>query len=292
MKTLIRFITRCMMIFLLVIFTTTGYAKMVSIQDVDGRPRGLKIADDGSQDINVQDQTTPVLILPMVQQLLLTTLAAHANKGDYSFEVVSATGLVANQHIRIINSNADRYYFGTILSVVSTTVNLDTPIDFDYIAGSEVTSSNINMAVDGDPTPIIFTLRTGAPSIPSAVDITRMIFTCVTDGLVDLTKFGDLTALTRGMVFRKVTPTVTTNIFNIKTNADLANIAYDFTAYVATNPQQGKNGFVCRLTFAGQNKMGVALRLEQNDNLEVLIQDDIDGLALLEVILEGHTTIN
>lgn len=122
-----------------------------------------------------------------------------------------------------------------------------------------------------------------------------MMFTCITVGIVDLTTFGDLAELTRGIVFRSVSSTgemTIRNIFNLKSNADLANIAYDFDVYAKTNPQQGVDGFTSRLTFGGQSKIGVVLRLEQDENLEMLIQDDIDGLTKLTVILEGHIAID
>ena len=143
------------------------------------------------------------------------------------------------------------------------------------------------MAVNGSVTPVVFKHRLGTPSTPSETDITRMIITCTATSTIDLSKFGDLPALIRGIVFRKVNGSKE-NIFNAKTNADIANIMYDFTVYDSSNPAQGLDGFTARLTFAGQSKLGVSLRVAQDENLEMLIQDDLTGLDSLSVILEGH----
>ncbi|MCK5608417.1 hypothetical protein KAR91_41435 [Candidatus Pacearchaeota archaeon] len=247
----------------------------------------LNIGANSGADVNIQDQTTPTIILPMVHQLGLTTLSVDTVLNAYIATVTSVSGFVVGQHFRIINSAADRYYFGTILSIDGNNITLDTQMDFVYVAGSEITISNINMAVDGSVTPVIFTLRTGSPSIPSSVDMTRLIITCTTTTAVDLNKFGDLTALTRGLAFRRVDG-VQSNIFNVKANKDLAGLAYDFQPYVASNPSQGIDGFACRLTFAGQNKIGVALRVDQYGNLEMIVQDDLTSLVSLVVMLEGH----
>lgn len=250
-----------------------------------GKPYSSQLIED--VDVNLQDQHTPPVILPMVLQLGASTVAVEATIGDYTLTVTDDTGFIVGQHIRIINAAADRYYFGFILAVDSNVVTLDCPIDFAYMEGSEVTISTPNMAVNGAVTPVTFVLRTGAPSIPTSIDITRVIVTCIAASTVSLDKFGDLAPLTRGLLFRRV-DSVVQNIFNVKTNGELTNIAYDFTVHAASNPNQGIDGFVSRLTFAGQNKIGVTLRVAQDDNLEMIVQDDLTDLTNLRVTLEGH----
>ena len=65
-------------------------------------------------------------------------------------------------------------------------------------------------------------------------------------------------------------------------------MGYDWTPYLATNPQQGQDGFLFRLTFAGMNKLGVAIRLNPGEDLQFLVQDDLSGITVLEVTAEGH----
>ena len=82
------------------------------------------------------------------------------------------------------------------------------------------------------------------------------------------------------------------NIFNAKTNGELANLMYDFDIEAATNPQQGQDGFTGRMTFGGQSKMGVVIRLGQGEDLQMLIQDNLSSLEILEIICEGHIVDN
>jgi hypothetical protein len=250
-----------------------------------------KFNSDEKHEVQIINQHTPTLILPMAQQLGTTTITADTVVNAYTITVASASGFAVGQHIRVVCEAIDRYYFGEILSINSLVITLDTPIDNIYCSGAEVTISNTNMAVDGSTTPVIFTLRTGTPSIPSEVDITKMLIICTCSTGVDLNKFGDLAALTKGVVFRSVN-SEQFNIFNVKTNACLAAIAYDWTPYVATNPAQGINGFATELTFAGQNKIGVSLRVQSDGNLEMVIQDDLTDLVRLIVMLEGHVVLD
>lgn len=245
------------------------------------------VGANSALDVNVQDQTTAPLILPLAQQLGLAYLTAEAVVDAYTVVVDDITGASVGGHFRIIDATANRYYFGTILNITTLTLTLDTPIDYAYANGSEVTYSNINMAVNGSVTPVQFNLRTGSPSIPSDVDITRIIMVAQCSSAVDLNKFGDLPALTRGMLFRVENETIH-NIFNAKSNAALAGMAYDWTPYVASNPGQGIHGFSWRLTFGGQSKIGVVLRVESDGQVQMMIQDDLTGLVSLFCVVEGH----
>lgn len=250
------------------------------------------VADPGKleRDVNVQDQATATVILPLVQVLATTTLSVLAVKGAYTCTLTSVTGVTIGNHIRIFEALTDRYYSGTILNIVGNVITLDSPLDFAFPSGSVVTVSNKNMAVNGSVTPVHFHLRTGAPSIPSNVDITRIIMVCQCTTAVALNKFANLTALTRGILLRLENEEtgVLRNVFNVKSNAELAGLAYDWTPYSASNPAQDVDGFSWRLTFAGQEKIGVVLRVDQYGQLGMLIQDDLSTLTSLFCVVEGH----
>lgn len=243
---------------------------------------------NSSIDVNIQDQSTDTVILPLAQTLGTTTLASGAVEESYDISVVSATGITVGDHIRIFEALSDLYYYGTVLSIVSTTITLDTPLDYAYSIGSEVTINNINMAVDGSVTPVHFHLRTGTPSIPSEIDITRMIMVCQCDTAVDLNKFGDLPPLERGLLFRQEKGGILRNIFNIKSNAGLVGLAYDWSPYTTSNPAQGVHGFGMRLTFGSPGKIGVVIRVEQDGQLGLIVQDDLTDLVSLFCVVEGH----
>ena len=102
-----------------------------------------------------------------------------------------------------------------------------------------------------------------------------------------MNKFGDLAKLTRGLAVRRKDGNIV-NYFNIKDNSEIAGIMYDWTPSIASNPGQGVDGFYSRLTFAGQDKIGVVVRLGAGEDLQFVVQDDLTGLLSLEIVAEGH----
>jgi hypothetical protein len=142
------------------------------------------------------------------------------------------------------------------------------------------------MNVNGSVTPVIYGLRNTEEAIGKSFDITRVMFKCLTNNNLDLSQFGDIVGgLTRGIVFRKKDG-IYQNIFNAKTNGDLKNLMYDFDIQVAVQQQQ--DGFTGRLTFAGANRMGVAIRLAPGEDIQMIIQDDLSTIVKFQVIAEGH----
>ena len=103
----------------------------------------------------------------------------------------------------------------------------------------------------------------------------------------DTTLFPCPGGLTNGIVLRVVNGR-TWNIWDVHLNAEFANLAYDYQTFLATNPAQGVNGLAVRYTFAGQDKHGVAVRLEPGDSLQLVIQDDLSDLVSFRIIAEGH----
>jgi len=256
------------------------------------RPPVLARGTGKKKEVLMQDNDSNPLILPLVNELGAHYLISDGIIDSYEVELDSVAGISLGDHFRIINANADRFYSGTVLAIDGNIITLDDPLDFAFISGSEITYSSMNMAVDGSVTPVHFHLRTGNPSIPSSVDITRMIMVCECDNAVDLNKFGDITGgLTKGLLLR-YTNRITRNIFNIKTNKDMANLGYDFDPYSSSNPALGINGFAWRLTFNGPEKMGVVLRITQHGQIGFIVKDDLSSLVSLVCYLEGHIVIN
>jgi len=237
-----------------------------------------------NRSILIEDETTPPVLALFTQSKAITTLANPTAIDDTDVEVVSAAGLVIGQHFTIFNIAAQRFYFSKILGVASTTVSLDTPLDFAFPAGSIVDCGIEDMSVDGSTTTQIFALRGGGQGIEIDFDCTRIIIQCKTTTLGTLAEFGNLTALAKGLVFRRVDGNFK-NLFNVKTNGDIANVAFDFD--FLTQAGVGQDGFKARLTFAGQNKMGVALRIGPEEDLQMLVQDDLLLLDDLTIMAEG-----
>jgi hypothetical protein len=241
-----------------------------------------------SQDVNIQDQHTGVIIASLSNEIASSTLATSPTAiDDLSFDVADATGFLTGHYLSIFNIDANRFYLATILGISTNTLTVDTPLDFAFPVGSFITAGEINLNVNGESTPVIYGLRNTEEAIGSAFDITTLIFTCLTDTAVDLSKFGDITGgLDNGLVLRKKDGEYA-NTFNVKSNGDISNIM-DFDPQSATNPAQGQDGFIGTMTFAGQNKMGVTIRLEPGEDIQLIVQDDLTSLTSFSVIAEGH----
>jgi len=276
--------------------TDTEYTLVESVAAVAALIESSKVValinttNDGyGLDVALQDQHTPTVITNFNNITNQTALNGAVAKGDYDIIVDSATGAVVGSYLVLFDPASVRFSTFQVTAVVSTTLTLDTPIDFAYPDGTYVDIGTREMAVNGSVTPVVFGLRgTGSPpGVALTVDITRIIITCIAASAVSASLFGDLTKLANGLVCRK-RDGAWYNIFNVKNNREIAGICYDYTPSLATNPQQGEDGFEARLTFGGQNKIGVVQRLELGEDLEFVIQDNLSGLTSLNVIAEGH----
>lgn len=256
--------------------------------------------ENGSLPVTIQDQTSRPIIVKFNRVTNSTTLSSPASKGDTSIVVTSATGIVQGSYIIIFNPTTSRFMFATVTNIAAApTIVLDTPLETDFAAGTYIDVGVTNLKSIGSlASPVIYGLRgTGSPpGVDITVDITRLIFTATCSDAVNLSTFVNLEELTNGMVLRRRNDVIE-NIFNVKSNKEIAALMYDWTPYGATNPVQGVDGFTSRLTFAGQNKIGVAIRLPIGDDLEVLIQDDIqtaqsgESITEFEITAEGHIVV-
>jgi len=261
----------------------------VIITDDEGKLMTLE--PNGSLPVTLQDQTTPIVIAKLSHLIASTTISSSMAINDYSMVVANNASIVIGSLLTIFDPIGVRYTTFIALGISGTTITLDRPCDFAYPAGSFVDISDEEMAnYDGSVTPVVFGLRNNAgatppPGIDLSVDITRLIFECQCSGVPEVDMLGDIAGgLTRGLFCRR-RDGVFQNIFNVKTNGEISGIMYDFSYFAAD--KKGTNGFASRLTFAGQNKMGVVIRLGIDEDIEVIIQDDLTDLVSLKIIAEG-----
>lgn len=245
---------------------------------------------NGSIPVTLQDQTTPPVIVYANKVTNTTTLSAAAAVNDKVITVVSAAGILVDDYLGLFNLATNRYYVGTVISISVNDLTLDTPLDSDFEIGDTVGTGINDLNVDGSITPQVFVFRGADPGIDVTVDVTRIIIQITTNTGVDFSKFGDIDGgLLNGVVMRRVDGFVQ-NIFNIKTNADIANLTFDYRELDPLNPS-GVNGIISRLTFAGQNKMGVVLRIGPGEMLEFIVQDDLTSLLSFRIVIEGSVAI-
>lgn len=248
------------------------------------------IEPNGSLGVTLQDQTTPTVIAHFSILEQSTTTTADVAIGDYILPVTSATGITAGKMLSIFDPASVRFTMVHVISVATLNVTIDAPLDFAFPSGSYVDVSEKNLAVNGS-TPIVAGLRNNAgspppPGVKLKMDVTRIMFYCLADSACDLATFADIVALTNGLVLRKRDGEYH-NIFNVKSNGEMGAIMYDFTIHAASVSQQGQDGFLGRLTFGGQNKMGVVQRIAIDEDIEIIIQDDLTAITTLHIIAEG-----
>jgi hypothetical protein len=246
------------------------------------------------QEVLLTDHTTPPVELFFIKQLDVDSLASATAINDTSIDLVDATGFSDGDYIGIFAPASDRFYFGEQVGApVGNTISLDTPLDFAFQSGSNVLRSTRNLAVDGSIDTQIFAVQgSGNPSSLLKIDVTRIILTMegpnsAPDGVAfDTSTFGNIAGgLTYGLAFREVNGR-TTNLWNAKTNGELAGVCYDVR--IDSGARAGTDGLAMRKTYAGQDKSGTALRLRAGDSLQFLVQDNLTDLDFIRVVAEGH----
>ncbi len=253
-----------------------------------GNKTALPFEEAGGVPVFIEDQITPPIDLYFIQATGAPTMInSQAAIDDMSVTLLDATGFIDGTYVGIFCPTVGRFYFGEQLGAAAgDVITLDTPLDFPFEVGDNVIPLTRDLDVNGSVTSSIFEIQ-GPGSGLLEVDVTRIILQMETASAVDLNKFGDLAALTDGLVLRRKDGEYR-NIWNVKKNSEFANLTYDFTIYDASNPVLGIDGFSTRYSFSGKEKHGVAIRLAADEALQLIIQDDLSGLTSFRVIAQGH----
>ena len=243
-------------------------------------------------DVMVSDQTSPAGLIYFSQLDVTDALAAETAIGDMTIEVDDDAGMVDGGYLGLFDLVSDRFYQGHIVGApITNTVTLDTPISSVMPVGATVGVGHEDMAVNGGTTTQVFTLRGADPGIDVTIDVTKIIIMMETATALELDEFGDLTALTNGLVLRGVNG-ITYNFGNIKSNADMITWGARVQIYDASNPGQGLYGLSAVFSFAGQGNAGVAIRIAPGETLELWVQDNISGLVDMRVSALFHVVVD
>lgn len=243
---------------------------------------------NGAIPVNIQDQHTPAFDAPFSQVVAApTTLAANAVENTWSIEVTTGHTFVAGDRILLQDIPAGRAMYGVVVSIAgANTVNLDAPTNWKYAAATtRVLEIASDLNVSGAVTRQSFFVGTSVEG--KELDITRILFQMTLTDLPEFSDFGDIAGgLSRGIMCRVVNGEYI-NLFNLKSNADMALLMYDVSVYEETKAFS-VNGIAGRLTYGGQDKHGVTIRLAQDEVLEVIIQDDLTSLLSFHMSASGH----
>lgn len=243
---------------------------------------------NNSLDVMLSDPTTAPIDTYFTEEISTFTLNQPTVKSGidtlvYTFVADTGHGIAVNDEIILKDTILDAYFCAEVKDVVGDTITLDRPIDNVFPITSYCSIVNSNMAVDGSVTPRIFS----ATSLINPIDFTRFIITMTSPSVMDDGRFGSLVALTKGIVFRVLNGFCKT-IFNFKTNSDIATFCYDVS--YSTKAPAGSYGLRARITFSGQEKHGVAIRVGGSSVLQWIVQDDLTDLTTLRIVGQGHKT--
>jgi hypothetical protein len=204
-----------------------------------------------------------------------------------TFQAAPGHGIVPGDELILLDTAANRSLQSQCLATAGDLITIDRPVDHNFAAATTLGRiTNTNMAVDGSVNRQAFVIRAGA--VPS--DIVRFIVTLTSGGSMDDGKFGDQPPLTRGLVLRIVNG-YQRAIFNFKTNGEIKQFCYDGTYTSSTLGPAGQESFAARITFGGQSKHGVVLRIGPGDIIQWIVQDDLTGLGVARVSAMGHDTV-
>lgn len=243
----------------------------------------------GNVQVAIQDQFTQFFDFRLAKTLGSSTIATDTSINSKSITVADASSATAGNYVAIFPSpfgyNTE-IYVGKILSKALNVISLDTPINRVFQIGDVILYRDPELHLaNGSITPQIYALFVPAGNIQ--LDLTRIMIVMECSTAPDDSLFGNLTALTNGIVLRhNSTINGIRNIWNAKTNGDLAEIAYD----VLYTDKAGAGHFAvrCLITLNAQRFHGVTVRMVPGDAFEIVIQDDLTALLKFHVIAQGH----
>ena len=259
-------------------------SKTNTLHDGEGNPIQ---SSNGAMDVHIADvHEVPVSDYMHLHDGITTTLTTAIAVGDTSINVVSATGFVVGHHVHILNGN-NELLFPKITGIAANVITVDSPFSNAFtIADTSIEHVIINIAntVGSLAAPISYKVM---PTAGEHYHLLRLIGSAVCDSDNDDGTFCGLPALANGCVIRKYDGT--TGKFSKFTawhdNNDIISDMFDVVYSDA--PKFGKFGLRFRWTLS---KVGVAIKLngDAGDYIEILIQDDLTGLEIFNLMVHGH----
>lgn len=251
----------------------------------------LETSDRGTVGVPifVQDQTTPVLTIPFLQTRAAVTLASDTVIDSRTITLTGGHSVVTGEVIEIAETLTTNFMQSEVVSVATNVITLDQPVNRVYTAaGSTVLASSKDLLVDGSVTPEIFTVL---PLPNQAGDMVRVILEMRSTSDMDFSTFGGASPLFNGCVLRiKNQDGTFVNLFNFKSNSDFFEQGFDHEFLLPKGGNTTK-GFIARVTWGGQSKHGVVIRLDGalSEELQLVIQDDLtSGNTRFHLTAQGH----
>lgn len=237
------------------------------------------------------------------RKIATTTFAVAPTVDSYVVELTDATGAIANlTHLEVwgtVFGSVRLWSQVEIEDVDENTVTLAMTIGAPFTTDAVVRIVDINLASQETAsleTPFIYSFdpppNTEVQTF-SDFEETRFIIHMVHDSAGQDILFGDLEALTNGVVFRGRgslgATTIYNNLFNAKNNGNWVVRSYDLRYRDTVGGT--KRSTSVRKTFNGRDKSDVVIpvRQEFNEATEAVIRDDLTDLVSFNILVMGRT---
>ena len=241
-----------------------------------------------TSDVFIQSNTSnPFRAFLQTYDKIDITLTSAIDLDDYIISVSAGHGITAGDILIIYSNN---YFWQVIvLSVDTNDIILGAPSYIPFsVVGTTIIRGKRDLNVEGTlEAPIDF--KFGIPSVHSnPIDISKAIITMgysVSQG--DDGDFGNLTALTNGVLLRK-SNAVTFNLGVYRNNQDFKLLGADVT-YIDSAPA-GDYGLDIVFNIQGQENFDQVIRLYSGGFIHAYVRDDITDLNNFKISLIGSYT--
>lgn len=274
-----------------------GYAE---IQDEDSNPMTswvelltlLSIVGAlSSNDVSRQDQTTDRISLFLAEIIdpVVSISGANLDAESFNVTVTSIAPIVGNFICMQENEKITQVEIIGVTPVSGNeyTIDIAIPLDYGYSNNAGCSIQNVDINKNASSTDISFSIKPAS----GAWDITRMMISMVLGTAGDDGKFGNIDALDpdESQYFRKEDTELSQNLFSVRDNSDFRLEGYD-VSYPIRSGGGGDFGMGGRVTYAGEDKSGVVIRLSasSNESYKTVIRSDLTGIAKYRIKAQGH----
>jgi len=245
------------------------------------------VRDDGSFDVNIQSQTSPLfqyfIINELKDDILLTSVVS---KDDEIINVDAGHGFTAAAGEMLILWESNRYLQMPVKSVATNAITVSHPVASAFtVAGAKVIRGNNLLNVNGSVTPVVFKMRIQDFTTP--IDISKISVAMTHSAAGDDGKFGGIAALTNGIWFRKENE-IDFNLGNYINNQSFKSLGGE-----VSYTQKGPGGTEATDIFFDLEKIfGQVIRMDSrlNDVFKAEVRDNLTGLDSFTVSLIGSYT--
>ncbi len=264
---------------------------MAKVPPAYGQPLETSNRGTTGAAVFVQDQTSSILTIPILIGRASATLALDTILDSRDITLTGGHGTLVGEIIELADTVELKFMQARVTAVNVNVVTLDQPVNRVYLAAGPtvVQRSSDDMLVNGSVTPQIFSIL---PLPSQAGDMVRIIMELEGSTDMDQTTFGSDPGLTNGCVIRmREEDGNFKNLFNFKSNGDFLSQGFDHS-FLQPKTGNATRGFSGRISWGGQSKHGVVIRLDGSlaERLEVVIQDDLTAGAntKFKITAQGH----